>query len=101
MGCGASSSGQVAAIDQAEAPTTGSEAAGISQRLIREHTSASEKITDTYELSDREDWILGSGATSTGKAAPLRSNEVVCHHFLDICLECGHLQHYNFSDKFH
>ena len=61
MGCGASTG--VPEID--DTPTTGSEAAGISQRLIREHTATSEKITDTYVLDNREDWILGSGATST------------------------------------
>ena len=63
MGCGASSGKVDAAPDNL--PTTGSEAAGISQRLIIEHTKSSDKITDTYLLDDREDWILGSGATST------------------------------------
>ena len=65
MGCGASTGGgQVGAVG-ADMPQTGSEAAGISQRLIKEHVGTKEKITDTYVLDDREDWILGSGATST------------------------------------
>ena len=63
QGCGASS----AQVDTAQIvlPSTGSEAAIISQHLIREHVSANEKITNTYILDNREDWILGSGATST------------------------------------
>jgi len=64
MGCGVSTN-KVNAEPIMNLPSTGSEAALVSQNLIQEHTGSKDKITDTYLLDDREDWILGSGATST------------------------------------
>ena len=77
MGCGASSK-QVAgenaevmpmpaATSALSGPTTTSQAANVSQRLIREHTSGSERIEAFYDgaSSTDESTVLGRGATST------------------------------------
>lgn len=70
MGCGASTKkiGTENLVEDKTATavlTTGKEATGVSQRLIRDHTSRAESIETYYDMPKGDEHILGRGATST------------------------------------